>query len=267
MSEDNTNTTKKPRGITEYVKSLTPEQKKEFYIQRGKKRRENRLAKQKIKEKEANSVYAKAELIVATKIAKEIADNAGVDMWTPDQDLTDKIISLVNAGVPYDEIRTLIGADARTWEKITKHVGHSQTPNKFSVASEVYFAKKKRKMEADEFLDILKQERKNHLYNQKQAAKKKKDKARPTTPTALLSLLQSAHDKKYEADLDFGKLHTMMNAHDKKSQAPTITIKTTVPRPDHNQVVTVTETKQVDDETLSKLKTQLAHDVSDGSNT
>lgn len=202
----------------------------------------------------------KAEEFLPIQMANNLLA-AEDNKWEPDQGTVNMVVELMHKGMDPGEIKRKIGASDKAWDKISKVLFNSVEPNIQDVALALYTAKLEAKNSATRMVKILENEVKIHKRNEKIENKNSKElwkkKLKPVIPSWLLSQLSKATQDKLNAENDYAKLLQLIGTHDKKNTAPSITIKTSIPRPGEAPVVeSVTETKRglSIDEALKELR-------------
>lgn len=235
---------KRVSNIKAYWNQFTPEEALKIRREQAEKGKRTREAK-KDKLEEAKK---KAEEFLPIQMANNLlaAEEA---KWEPDQGTINTVVDLMHKGMDPGDIKRKIGASDKAWDKISKVLFNSVEPNIQDVALALYSAKLEAKNSANRMVKVLEYEIKIHKRNEKIKNKNSKNawekKLKPVIPSWLLSQLAKATQDKLNAENDYAKLLQLIGTHDKKNTAPTITIKTSIPRPGEAPVVeSVVETKK-----------------------
>jgi hypothetical protein len=247
---------KRKSNLDGYWAKFTEEEKKEL----RKKQNEKAKATRDAKKSKIEEAKRKAEEFLPIQMANNIlaAEDAN---WVPDQATLNTIIELMHKGMDPGDIKRKIGASDKAWEKYSKVLFHSIDPNIQDVALALYTAKLEAKNSATRMFLTIEKEIKIHKRNEKIKNKNSsvlwERKLKPTIPNYLLAQLAKATQDKLNAENDYAKLLQLIGTHDKKNSAPTITIKTTIPRPGVDpEVQSVTEVKRglTLEEAMAELK-------------
>ena len=245
---------KKGANIANYWAQFTPEQAKQ-------KREEQRVKRLKTMADKRNlkaEAYKKAQDFMPMAIANNLLE-AENSTWIPDQITVNKVVALIQAGMSPEEIKIKVGASDKSWEKISKVIFNSIEPNVQDIGLQLYGARLDAVKAAKKMVARIEKEIKAHQKNQRLMNRNSKQdhirKQRPTIPSYLLTHLAKATSDKLHAENEYAKILQMIGTHDKKNSAPTITIKTTIPRPGEQQVVEkVITTKRVSlEEAMAEL--------------
>lgn len=249
---------KQGSNIKDYWAKFTPEEAKQ-------KREEQRLKRLKTM---ADKKSLKAETLRKAQefMPMAMANNliaAEDSTWVPDQLTIDRVVQLIQGGMAPEDIKLKLGASDKSWAKISKVIFSSIEPNVQDIGLQLYGAKLDAVKAAKRLVETIQKEIRSHKANQRLQNKNSKleyvRKLKPTIPNFLLSQLAKATEDKLRAEYEYAKVLQMIGTHDKKNSAPTITIKTTIPRPGEKPVVQ--EVKEVRRVSLE----QAIEELSDGS--
>lgn len=235
---------KKKSNVEQFWAKFTDEERAEIRRKQVAKAVATKLAK-KNKIEEAKK---KAEEFLPVQMANNIlaAEDAN---WVPDQATINTIIEFMHKGMDPGDIKRRIGASDKAWDKYSKILFNSIDPNIQDVALQLYTSKLEAKNAATRMLLTIEKEIKIFKKNEKLKSKNSKiewmRKIKPVIPNYLLTQLAKANEDKLKAEMDYAKVLQLIGTHDKKNSAPSITIKTTIPRPgDAPEVQSVVETKR-----------------------
>jgi hypothetical protein len=232
-------------NMEKYWANMTPEQAREKRMELARKRQVTMARKRNL----IQQAYKKAEEFLPQAIANNLMA-AEDSNWMPDQTTINRVAEMIKDGVSPDEIKVKVGASDKSWEKIAKVLFHSIEPNVQDIGLQLYGAKFQAVKAAAKMVKTIEKEIKAHKSNQKLDNKSSKQehirKRRATIPPFLLTQLAKATSDKLAAENEYAKILSIIGTHDKKNSAPTITIKTTIPRPGEAPIVEkVVETRRV----------------------
>lgn len=221
---------KKKSNIRAFWEKMTPEEQKQERIRQAEKAKATRAAKR----DKLEEAKRKAEEFLPVQMANNLIA-AEDSQWVPDQGTINTVVDLMHKGMDPGDIKRKIGASDKAWDKISKVLFNSVEPNIQDVALALYSAKLEAKNSATRMVKILEYEIKLHKRNEKIQNKNSKEvwkkKLKPVIPSWLLAQLSKATQDKLNAENDYAKLLQLIGTHDKKNTAPSITIKTSIPRP------------------------------------
>lgn len=247
---------KKKSNVELYWENFTPEQRAEA----RRKQVDKAVATKAFKKNKIEEAKKKAEEFLPVQMANNLL--AAEDLnWIPDQPTINTVIELMHKGMDPGDIKRRIGASDKAWDKISKVLFHSIDPNIQDVALALYTAKLEAKNAATRMLLTIEKEikvfKKNERLKNKNSSTLWMRKLKPVIPNYLLVQLAKASEDKLNAENDYAKLLQLLGTHDKKNSVPTITIKTSIPRPGAApEVESVVETRRgmTLDEAMDKLK-------------
>lgn len=243
-------------NIDKWRASLTPEQRKELHESNMAKARATRLRKQ----RELEEAHRKAKELLPIQIANNLlaAEDAN---WNPDQGTINAVREMIEKGLTTDEIKTKIGASDRAWQQISKFIFKSFEPNREDIGLQILQAKKDAVKSAQKKVELIEKEirlvKRNERLRFRNSKTEWERKLQPQIPNYLLTQLSNAMDAKLEAENEYARLIKSFGFFDSKNNAPSITIKTTVPRPGaEHEVKEITQTKKVEslEDAMKELK-------------
>jgi hypothetical protein len=241
-------------NIKDFWDKLTPEEKDKL----RKDQQIKRVATLRKRKEEKAEIMRKARDFMPLAIANNLI-SAEDSTWVPDQTTINRVVELIQGGLSPEEIKLKVGASDKSWEKISKVIFNSIEPNVQDIGLQLYGAKLEAVKAAKKMVKTIEKEIKAHKNNQRVKFKSSDidyvKKQRPTIPNFLLTQLAKATSDKLHAENEYARILQMIGTHDKKNSAPTITIKTTIPRPGEPQVVEkVVTTKRVSlEEAMAEL--------------
>lgn len=184
----------------------------------------------------------KAQELLPELMAQDIL-KAETDNYTPSQGTIDKLKSLQDSGLNFEQIRKKYFSQVSDsgWHKLTKFVFKSQIEQPEDLGLDLISAKKKHLGMLDRRVKMLKKEL-------KQLRKAKKEgKSLLTSTNELMKMLAVAEDKFMEMEMDFAKTLHSIGAVGSKVKSASIHIHSSIPRPASDNSIDITPKVNLND--------------------
>ena len=228
---------KRPNNIGKFWDCTPEERRAKIDAITAKANETRRLKKQAMAE-----AKIKAQELLPELIAQDIL-RTETDNYTPRQETIDKLKSLQDSGLSFDQIRKKYFAQISDsgWHKLTKFVFKSQIEQPEDLGLDLIGAKKKHLGMLDRRVKMLKKELKQY--------KKAKKEGKPILGGAneLMKMLAIAEDKFMEMEMDFAKTLHSIGAVGSKVKSASIHIHSSIPRPAAENAIDVTEKVSLND--------------------
>lgn len=228
---------KRPNNIGKFWDCSPEEKKAKLDAIIAKANETRRLKKQAMAE-----AKIKAQELLPELIAQDIL-RTETDNYTPRQETIDKLKSLQDSGLSFDQIRKKYFAQVSDsgWHKLTKFVFKSQIEQPEDLGLDLISAKKKHLGMLDRRVKMIKKE----LKQLKKA--KKEGKSPLTSANELMKMLAIAEDKFMEMEMDFAKTLHSIGAVGSKVKSASIHIHSSIPRPAAENAIDVTPKVSLND--------------------